>query len=597
MKKQDLLIVMVLLALMIAWPLVYNRFFPPAPPLPASDAAFGPTGELAQAESPARSISPAVEKLTAPAAPTLTPTDQPTSPAPAAPRAPAKTEILRNGEMALTLSSYGAGIISTELLNYRQAIAASSPPVLLDFSNSPALIYAGLPEIDGDADFEIRYTPANPDVIRFEKTTAAGWKFIRTCTLAENYQMEVVDVFTNSGTVPLALPEHEIQLGYMGGITGDPREAEFLGVDVLQSIGGEGVVYWAKKIPKMFSTAKSPNMAALPDSINQYQPNPVDWVAAKNKFFVQLLVPARENTGSAYRLLAQRRMIPGEQQNPALSPRKAEITAVSGAIVFPAVTIRPGDALERRLRYYAGPKKFSILRQIGMKQEEVMEFGMWSPVCKFLLTVLNFTFKLLPNYGVAIIILTILIRILFWPLTHKSTESMKKMQALQPLMTEIRQKYKDNPKKMQAETMELYRKHKVNPMGGCLPMVIQIPVFIALFVVLRSAIELRFAEFLWIKDLSEPERLLADLLPIPLNILPIIMAVTMAWQQKLMPTADSSQQRIMLVFMPIMMLVMFYMMPSALVLYWTTNQCIMIAQQLINKKRAALKAARAGAAA
>ncbi len=290
-------------------------------------------------------------------------------------------------------------------------------------------------------------------------------------------------------------------------------------------------------------------------------------------------------------------MVPGEQQNPALSPRKAEITGVSGTIVFPSVIIRPGDALQHRMRYYAGPKKFSILRQIGMKQEEVMEFGMWSPVCKFLLTVLNFTHSLIPNYGVAIIILTILIRILFWPLTHKSTESMKKMQALQPLMTEIRQKYKDNPKKMQAETMELYRKNKVNPMGGCLPMLIQIPVFIALFVVLRSAIEMRFAEFLWIKDLSEPERLLAGLLPIPLNILPIIMAVTMAWQQKLMPTADSSQQRIMLVFMPIMMLFMFYMMPSALVLYWTTNQCIMIAQQLINKKRAALNAARTGAAA
>ncbi len=595
MKKQDLLIVLVLLALMIAWPLVYKHFFPPAAPSapiadqkPAAPASYpAPAPEATSTAKMTTAIKPLLQ------APTAVPDT-----APASVRRPEIRKILRNEKTALTLSSYGGGLVSTELLNYRQTVAAESPPVLLDFTNSPALIYAGLPEISGHADFEIYYDEQYPSVIRFEKNTAAGWKFTRTCSLMENYQMDVVDVFTNTGTEPLALPEHEIQLGYMGGITGDPREAEFLGVDALQSIGGEGVVYWAKKLPKMFAAAaKQQNLASLPELINQYQPTPVDWVAAKNKFFVQLLVPARENTGSAYRLLAQRRIVPGEKQNPALSPRKAEITGVSSAIVFPAVTIRPGDVLEHRMRYYAGPKKFSILRRIGMKQEEVMEFGMWSPVCKFLLTVLNFTHTLIPNYGVAIIILTILIRILFWPLTHKSTESMKKMQALQPLMTEIRQKYKDNPKKMQAETMELYRKNKVNPMGGCLPMVIQIPVFIALFVVLRSAIEMRFAEFLWIRDLSEPERLLAGLLPIPLNILPIIMAVTMAWQQKLMPTADSSQQRIMLVFMPIMMLVMFYMMPSALVLYWTTNQCIMIAQQLINKKRAALKAARAGAAA
>jgi YidC/Oxa1 family membrane protein insertase len=571
--------------------MIYTRLFPPPPQSPA---VTGPTNAPVQAAAPiqtAPATPPAAVDMMADAPALTSPPPKPA--APPAPRAPEQIEILRNDKMALTFSSYGAGIVSAELLNYRQSTTEKSPPVLLNFSNSPALIYNGVLEIDGNTDFEMQYDPATPDVIRFEKTSAAGWKFIRTYTLVENYQVDVVDVFTNAGTAPLALPEHEIQLGYMSGIASASRAGEYLylGVDALQSVGGEGVVYWAKKIPKIFSAAKSSDSPYLPASINQYQPEPVDWVAAKNKFFVQLLVPARENTGSAYRVLAQRKLIPGEQQNPALSPRKAEIAAVSSAMVFPSMTIRPGDSLEFRLRYYAGPKKFSILRLLGMKQEEVMEFGMWSPVCKFLLKVLNTTYKLIPNYGVAIIILTILIRILFWPLTHKSTESMKKMQALQPLMMEIREKYKDNPQKMQTETMELYRKHKVNPMGGCLPMLIQIPVFIALFVVLRSAIELRFAEFLWIKDLSEPERLLADILPIPLNILPIIMAVTMAWQQKLTPTADSSQQRMMMVFMPVMMLVMFYMMPSALVLYWTTNQCIMIAQQLVNKKRTALKAA------
>ena len=135
--------------------------------------------------------------------------------------------------------------------------------------------------------------------------------------------------------------------------------------------------------------------------------------------------------------------------------------------------------------------------------------------------------------------------------------------------------------------LHLTNKHKVNPVSGCLPMLIQIPVFIALFIVLRSAIELRFAPFLWINDLSAPERLFADILPIPLNILPIFMAATQAWQQILMPAGDPNQQKMMLFFMPVMMMVMFYMMPSALVLYWSANQCIVIVQQLIQKKRKA----------
>ena len=218
-----------------------------------------------------------------------------------------------------------------------------------------------------------------------------------------------------------------------------------------------------------------------------------------------------------------------------------------------------------------------------------MEFGMWAPVGKVLLMTLNGLHKVFRNYGVAIMLLTIIIRIVFWPITHKSTESMKRMAEIQPLVNAVREKYKDSPQKQQQEIMALYKEHKVNPLGGCLPTLIQIPVFIALFVVLRSAIELRFAPFLWVRDLSQPENLLAGLLPIPLNILPIIMAVTMVWQQKLTPSAgDASQQKMMMV-MPVMMLVIFYNFAAGLALYWTTNQCLMIAQQLMmhRKKKAA----------
>ena len=210
-----------------------------------------------------------------------------------------------------------------------------------------------------------------------------------------------------------------------------------------------------------------------------------------------------------------------------------------------------------------------------------MEFGTFRWFCELLVPTLNFFHGLIPNYGVAVMLLTLLVRVIFWPLTHKSTESMKRMQALQPKLKALQAEFKDNPQKMQQETWKLYREQKVNPMSSCLPMLVQIPVFIALYTVLRSAVELRFAPFLWIADLSEPENLLAGLLPmgLSLNILPILMAVTMGMQTYFTPSVgDPAQQKMMMWLMPAMMLFMFYGMPAALSLYWTFSQGLAIVQ-------------------
>ncbi|MDD5679409.1 MAG: membrane protein insertase YidC [Kiritimatiellae bacterium] len=602
MKKQDLIIIVVLFALMLAWPMVYTRYFQakPSPGKPA--AAMEATVATPTNQTPAQSRAmptdlhnapesavTAISNETALVAPASNPPLQSTIPEPPRrePRKPEQRLSLTNAEMALTFSSWGGGLITAKLPQYRQTVNKRSESVVLDFSNTPALTYAGFPELSAADDFTLEREDAAGN-LRVEKTTSAGLRFTRLISFGADYQIIARDTFFNEGSQVATLPECGVQLGAMrlGKEESKTTGVESMGIDVLNSSGGDGVKYWAGDLPKLFKKQADADKR-VPRNIILHTNTPADWVAVKSKFFVQILVP--EGGTAGYRLMAERALAPGEAHDPSLAPKSAEIQAVGAQALIPARTLNPGESATQTLKLYTGPKKFSLLRKLGLHQEDVMDFGMWSPLCKFLLIVLNATFTVIPNYGIAIILLTILIRILFWPLTHKSTESMKKMQELQPLIAEMKKKYKDNPRKIQQETMALYKQNKVNPVSGCLPMLIQIPVFIALFVVLRSAIELRFADFLWIKDLSEPERLLADILPIPLNILPIFMAGAQAWQQSMTPATDATQQKMLLFFMPVMMLVMFYMMPSALVLYWSANTVIMIAQQLIQKKRAALK--------
>lgn len=579
MKKQDFIIVAALLALVIAWPMFANYFFPasaPVKPLAPADAVA--VQEPTPLEPAPPAATPAITSATIPSAQAAPEISQ-------APRQEQQYFTLTNADIKITGSSWGGGLITVELSDYRQAVDPRSAPVLLDFSDAPAMTYAALPGLSQDADFTI--TETDQHGVTLHAGDATGLSLQRRLILGANYQIMIEDTFFNESSEPITIGEHAIRIGAMSVAESETKNVggQALGIDVLGATGGDGVKYWGSELPKLFK--KQTAASGMPQTINMPVNAPIDWIAVKSKFFVQILRP---NDGAgAYTITAERAMAPGEESDASRAPRSAAVTGVSAQARFAAINIAPQESYTRKFSYYVGPKKYSALRQLGLHQEKVMDFGMWAPLCVFLLSVLNTTYSLLPNYGLAIIVLTILIRILFWPLTHKSTESMKRMQELQPQMMELRKLHKNNPRKLQEETMALYKKNKVNPVSGCLPMIVQIPVFIALFVVLRSAIELRFAEFLWVKDLSEPERLFAAYLPIPLNILPIFMAVTQALQQYLTPTSDPNQQKMMLILMPGMMLVMFYMMPSALVLYWSANQCIMIIQQLIQKQRAAMK--------
>ena len=230
---------------------------------------------------------------------------------------------------------------------------------------------------------------------------------------------------------------------------------------------------------------------------------------------------------------------------------------------------------------FIGPKDYSMLKKQGLSLEEAIEFESFIPGLKWLsiglLLFIQFLYKFVSNYGVAIIILTILIKILFWPLGNISYKSMKEMQKIQPKIAELREKYKNDQAKLGQETMALYKSHKVNPFGGCLPILIQIPVFIGLYNTLLYAIELRHSPFFWwIQDLSAKD---------PYYITPIVMGATQFIQQKMTPTVGDPMQAKIMLAMPIIFTFIFLNFPSGLVIYWLLNNIISIGQQVyINKK-------------
>jgi len=489
--------------------------------------------------------------------------------------APEERLTLSSDLIELTVSSHGGSVVSAMLKNYPELNEDDSGPVVLNFEVAPALRYTGLPLSAGTLEYE-------GDGLRYTASLGDGRVFQRTLWLEGEYLLSVEDSFVNRSDTPWLLPELRLPTGPMSNPTNTTamRGLSSLGIDTFAPV--DGVNHWGKKFRKMVPGVRQ--FTSTPEIVAS---RPVDWIAAKNKFFVQILTPEAAADGFD---LSIRREGEGKKMAPA---------EVSAALQFDEELIGANKTFTRSARAYIGPKDFGFLKTQGMEQTEVMEFksiGFWKfmnpimyPIKQALLWGL-IHFAPFGNYGIAILLLTIIIRVLFWPLTHKGTESMKRMQALQPQMQALKEKYKDNPQRIQQETMALYKEHKVNPMGGCLPMFIQIPVFIALFSVLRSAIELRFSGFLWIRDLSEPENLFAGMVPAigSLNILPILMAATMMWQQRLTPTAgDAQQQKMMAVMMPVMMLFFFYKMPSGLVLYWTTSQMLMIAQMLIRKKKEA----------
>jgi YidC/Oxa1 family membrane protein insertase len=287
-------------------------------------------------------------------------------------------------------------------------------------------------------------------------------------------------------------------------------------------------------------------------------PGATDWVAVRTKYFVSALIPKPNAIGAE------------------ISGRK-----VDGVPLF-NVALLQNAGENQSFTLYLGPLEYSRIKALEVDLDRAMTFG-WAfirPISRGVHALLVYLHNYIPNYGVVLVLFSILVKIVVYPLTKKSYQSSRQMQVIQPRLMALREKYKNDPQKLNKATMELYKEHGVNPLGGCLPLLLQMPIFIALFQVFRSTIELRGAPFvLWIKDLSAPDTLV-EIGGFPINILPLLMAATMLVQQRMTPTTQApGQQKMMMYVMNVVFLFIFYRFPSGLNLYYTLFNLLTILQQ------------------
>jgi YidC/Oxa1 family membrane protein insertase len=408
-----------------------------------------------------------------------------------------------------------------------------------------------------------RFTLNSPTAVTITKS----FTLPQTVGSPEEYQIGMELSFKNNGTTPLSLPNYFVAAGGEAPIHIKDlptytcfdwcRDGKMTSINVSW--------FEAGRIPIVGIETR-----AARDLYSQGD-NGIQWAAVTSQYFCTIVTAAKDQAGSG---VWARRF---QSQNATETANGQSIYGITGGLGIGPITLSPGETVTRHFSIYAGPKDFYGLSKIGGDQQKVMNFGMFHIVSEFLLWAMNTINKYTHSFAAAIIILTILIKSALWPLQNKATSSMKRMQLLSPKMTELREKYKDDPTKMNEELMKLYKQYGVNPFGGCLPMLVQIPIFFGFYSMLGSAIELRNSHFLWIHDLSQPDTL-THVMGFPINLLPIIMAGTMVWQMAISPkSGDPSQQRIMY-FMPVIFLSFCYNYASGLALYWTTQNIFSIAQ-------------------
>ncbi len=463
----------------------------------------------------------------------------------------------------ITISEDRAAVTSLTLNKYRETMKKDSPLKQLVNPKVKSGVFAldlkekSIPGL-GNAIFTANTDSDHVDLADGKKSIAFSWKskdgivVEKVYTFSASTYLIGLNIFIKNGSeMPI---KDELDISVPGHIDKSSSRYSFHGPVAL--INGKLEEINVKKIKE-----------------KDTYPGTIDWAGFTSRYFISCLLPAK--------------------------PVDARIKLVtSGSTVTtnyiqPMNRLAPGKQVQYSFQCYMGPKSLKVLSQYNNTLKQCINFGWFDILAKPCLIAMNLIYGFIPNYGVAIILLTIFIKIIFWPLGTKSYKSMNDMKRVQPLMTELRAKYKDDKQKMNQEVMALYKTYKVNPMSGCLPMIVQMPIFFALYRMLYQAIELRHAPFFgWITDLSAPDRLFHFAFTIPffqpptgIPVLTIIMGATMFLQQKMSPTTGDPTQAKMMMLMPLFMTIIFVNFPAGLVLYWLVNNILSIGQQYYIQKK------------
>ena len=473
---------------------------------------------------------------------------------------------VNESSFAWTIKSWIGGLLgkesrepkSPEPLNLVNTNEEEGFPLRVTFSSSNASLPSGNWEVDKD---QVRLIGKDEKgEVSFSGILENGLKVVKRYSFQSGKEVIGLDVeLENTSSQEIST---QVGLEWIGRV-----ELKKLAEDEIKDFGLKYSYLKDKKVERKdlggaTSSGCTPGCSSPKTKVEPFEltdKGNIGWFSFGGEYFTALLIP------------------PPSQGTVSLAVKGDERSILRAEISGGSVTVPPGQSAKIPFRIYLGPKEISRLKELGVGGEKLVDFGYFSVVAQPLLWLLNLTHGVTGNFGIDIIILSILIKIIFLPLTQISFKSMKGMQKVQPEMNRLREVYKNDKARLQQEIMLLYKRRRINPLSGCLPMVIQIPVFIALYNVLQNTFEMRHAPFfLWIQDLSAKD---------PIYFTPLLMGATMVIQQKMTPTAADPAQAKMFMLMPVMFTFLFLSFPSGLVLYWLVTNVLSIAHQYyLNKK-------------
>jgi YidC/Oxa1 family membrane protein insertase len=493
-----------------------------------------------------------------------------------------QTYTLLTPEAKFTLTNAGGGVKSVELLNAPKE--PTGPVVLNQLANSP--IGSLMEELDRPEAANYNYVASESEEgkkIVFRGQLASGliatktWSLVPADKPGAPYQLAFQVSLQNPTEAAKPLKNISVFLGASGALSA----AENLQQTCY-------LVYHEGNLEQISSSSFSPSFFGLKAgrdlSVTPSEPSKaLGYAGVSSQFFVSVLKPTETTSGQVWGKVSPMPAGPVREKH-------ESATSIRAGLNLPDVSLAPKETRSFGYTLYTGPKENNLLRKMGSDWGELMTYGMFSPVSRFMNWSLHWVHAAISkvsdkwSWGLSVVVLTLLLRLCIWPIYNKSNRAMKRMSKLKPHMDKIREKYSDDPNKMNTEMMKLYKTYGVNPLGGCLPMLIQMPIFFGFYAMLSHAVELRGASFLWVNDLSQPDTL-GHLFGYSINLLPILMAITSFAQMAMMPsTGGDKTQAMMMRLMPFMFLFICYNFASALALYWTTSNLFSILQTFISNR-------------